>query len=116
MDRIEQYRAIIQQVLTETYNFVSGSSDGDLEDVQYRLLFDREHDSYALLMIGFGRARRIHTCLVHLEIINGKIWLQADNTDFEIAKDLERAGIRKDEIVLGFHEPNVRPYTDYAAA
>jgi hypothetical protein len=113
MDRIAQYRQVIEKALTETWEYVKSGSG---LEVEYQLLFDREHDNYALIVSGFGKAKRIHHFLVHLQIKNGKIWLQADNTDFEIAKDLERAGIRKDEIVLGFHQPKVRPYTDYAAA
>lgn len=69
-----------------------------------------------MIAVGFSNKRRIHHFLIHLEIINGKIWLQADNTDLVIARDLEAAGISKNEIVLGFQEPSVRPHTEYAAA
>jgi len=113
MDRIEQYRQIIEKALTETLAFLKSGND---PGVEYKLLFDRERDNYALIAVGFSSKRRIHHFLVHLEIINGKVWLQADNTDFEIAKDLEKAGLAKSEIVLGFQEPRVRPYTEYAAA
>jgi hypothetical protein len=113
MDRIEQYRRIIEKVLTETLAFLKSGGDPGME---YKLLFDRERDSYALVAVGFSGKRRIHHFLIHLEIINGKVWLQADNTDFEIAKDLEKAGLSRNEIVLGFQEPKVRPYTEYAAA
>ncbi len=115
MDRITQYREIIERVLTETWDYLKTGAASGME-VEYKLLFDRERDSYGLLMVGFGRAHRIHNLMIHLEIINGKVWLQADNTDLEIARELEKAGIRKDEIVLGFHQAKVRPYTEYAAA
>ena len=52
----------------------------------------------------------------HLEIINGKIWIQKDQTEEGIATYLEEAGIPKDAIVLGFHSLDVRPFTEYAAA
>jgi hypothetical protein len=113
MDRITQYRQIIETVLTETLAFLNSGADPGIE---YKLLFDRERDGYALIVAGFSNKRRIHHFLIHLEIINGKVWLQADNTDFEIAKDLEKAGLSRSEIVLGFQEPKVRPYTEYAAA
>lgn len=54
--------------------------------------------------------------MIHLEIINGKVWVQADNTDLAIARELVRAGIPKNDIVLGFYPADVRPYTEYAAA
>jgi hypothetical protein len=53
---------------------------------------------------------------VSLEIINGKVWIQADNTDAVFARKLEEEGIPKSDIVLGFRSPEMRPYTEYAAA
>ncbi|MHC5722687.1 MAG: element excision factor XisI family protein [Nostoc sp.] len=47
------------------------------------------------------RERRIHGCLVHIDLIDGKIWIQRDGTEEGIAADLERAGIPKEHIVLG---------------
>ncbi|MEP7338691.1 MAG: XisI protein [Acidobacteriota bacterium] len=113
MDRIAQYRDIVERVLTEALEFMGPAND---QGVEYKLMFDRQRDSYAITAIGFDGPRRVHRFVIHLEIINGKVWLQADNTDLVIARDLERAGILKNEIVLGFQEPEVRPYTEYAAA
>jgi XisI protein len=42
---------------------------------------------------GWDGSRRIHGPVVSLEIIYGKVWLQADNTDLRIAEHLEEAGI-----------------------
>ncbi len=83
---------------------------------RYRAIFDRQADSYVVIALGWERARRVHHFVIHLEIINGKVWLQADNTDLVIAEDLERAGIPKSDIVLGFHPADVRPFTEYAVA
>jgi hypothetical protein len=113
MDRIAQYRDIIEKVLTDAWEFIGPKND---TGVEYKLMFDRQRDSYAITAIGFDGPRRVHRFVIHLEIINGKVWLQADNTDLVIAHDLERAGLSKNEIVLGFQEPKVRPYTEYAAA
>ena len=60
--------------------------------------------------------RRIHSCLIHLNIINGKVWIQRDGTEDGIAGELKQAGIPKDHIVLGFKRPEVRKYTEYATA
>jgi hypothetical protein len=38
-------------------------------------------------------SRRIHAPIVGPEIIDGKVWLQADNADLRIAERLEEAGI-----------------------
>ena len=41
-------------------------------------------------------------------IRGGKVWLEADNTDAVIARELIGAGIPKSEIVLGFRAPELR--------
>ena len=51
---------------------------------------------------------------VHVELRGDKVWLQCDNTDLVVAEDLVAAGIPKGSIVLGFREPEVRQYTEYA--
>ena len=66
------------------------------------------------MALGWERARRPRRVVIHLEIINGKVWIQEDNTDVIIAEDLELAGIPKSDIVLGFHPADVRPHTEYA--
>jgi len=50
------------------------------------------------------------------EIINGKIWIQRDGTEYGIANELVAAGIPKNKIVLAFHPEDVRQYTDFAIA
>jgi len=110
-DNLNRYRDIIENLLTEVRHMTQ-----DRNGYEYRTLFDRRSDSYALICVGWEGKKRVHHFVIHLEIINGKVWLQEDNTDLVIADDLERAGIPKSDIVLGFHPPHIRPLTDYAAA
>lgn len=110
-DKLNRYREIIEQTLTEIASYIPQD-----EQSPHKTVFDRHADSYALIEVGWAENQRIHQFVIHLEIINGKVWVQADNTDLNITRELERAGIPKGDIVLGFQPPAVRPYTDYAAA
>ena len=85
-------------------------------EIEYRTVFDSENDNYCVVTLGWHGPKRIHGCLIHIEIINGKIWVQRDDTEYGVTYDLEEAGIPKDKIVLGFHPPNVRKHTGYAVA
>jgi len=67
-----------------------------------------------LVIVGWEGVKRVHGCLIHLEIIAGKIWIQRDGTEDGIANDLLQYGIRKDQIVLGFRDPEMRQYTEFA--
>ena len=109
--KTEKYRQIIQDYLTRFAAIPNLESN-----VRDRVLFDPQHDSYALIAEGWEGEDRVHFIIVHLEIINDKIWIQADNTDVAIARELEAAGVPKSDIVLGFRAPSVRPFTEYAAA
>ena len=110
-DKTARYRQIIQDILSEM------AAIPNLEpDIEDRLLFDKLNDSYAMITEGWDRGERVHHVVAHLEIINGKVWIQADNTDLVIARELESRGIPKSDIVLGFRPAAVRSESEYAVA
>jgi hypothetical protein len=111
MDTLEAYRQIIETTLAEY-----ASVPYAYGDIQTEVVFDRANDHYLLVNVGWRDDRRIHSSLIHIDIINGKVWIQRDGTEHGIANDLVRAGIPKDQIILGFRPPEVRPYTEYAVA
>ncbi len=111
MERVENYRHIVEKVLRD-YAAIP-YSHGDIEN---ELILDRFSDKYLLLSVGWSGHRRVHSVVFHIDILDSKVWVQVDNTDAVIVDDLEREGISKDDIVLGFHEPDVRQFTGYAVA
>ena len=111
MDRIEKYREIIMQVLREWTEVPPPPAYGDMVD---EIIVDREADCYLWITRGYQQNRKcIHACIVRIDIIDGKLWIQQDNTE-GVTPDLERYGIPKEHIVLGFHPPDIRPHTGYA--
>ena len=110
-NKLNRYRDIIGQTLTEIADYIPQDSQSP-----HKTIFDRRADSYALIEVGWVDNQRVHQFIIHLEIINGKIWVQADNTDLNVTHELERVGIPKSDIVLGFQPPAVRRYTEYAVA
>jgi hypothetical protein len=62
---------------------------------------------------GWQGRKRGHCVIYHLDIIDGKIWIQYDATDRPIAIQLVRAGIPKEDIVLAEKPVEVRPLTGY---
>lgn len=49
-------------------------------------------------------------------ITAGKIWIQYDGTEVGIANQLVELGVPKQDIILAFHKPSVRKYTDFGDA
>ena len=109
MDKVTQYRDYIKRLLTEYSNYKSIT-----EEVESQTVFDTEHDHYQLVHVGWRNQRRIYGCVLHLDIKEGKIWVQHDGTEVGIVKDLENLDVPKQDIVLGFHSPYKRQFTDYA--
>ncbi len=111
MDKLEKYRDIVEKVISE-YAAIPYAY-GEIES---RTMFDRAKDSYMLYSVGWNSRGRIHGINIHIDITNDKIYIQHDGTEKGIATDLEAAGVPKTDIVLAWHEPELRKYTEYAVA
>jgi hypothetical protein len=111
MDKLEKYRRIVEKVLSEqaAISYAFG-------EIERRTIFNRETDSYLLYVVGWDDRERVHGIVSHLDIIDGKIWIQRDGTEDGIATDLEAAGVPKSDIVLAWYAPELRKYTEYAVA
>lgn len=112
MEKIAEYRRIIRQVLTE----YAAPPSADPEAPQEQLLFDAERDHYQILAVGWEGEQRVYFTILHLDIVNGKIRVQENNTDLDIASKLEEQGVPKSDIVLAFQAPSIRSYSGYAVA
>lgn len=111
MDRLAIYRQIIREILKPYGNIAYANVDA-----HNQLAFDAETDQYLVISTGWSKEGRIHGCLIHVSIQDGKVWIQRDGTEDGIANELVQAGIPKSDIVLGFHEPDIRLHTGFAVA
>lgn len=108
MDTCAQYRQQIQQLLTERAKRMWD------ERIQAQTIFDVEHDHYQLVYVGWRGAERVYGVVLHVDMMNDKIWIQQDGTEEGLANQLVECGIPKQDIVLAFDPPNLRQYTDFA--
>ena len=111
MDKLEKYRQYIQELLTEIGNYKN-----HFPEIETQIVFDTTHDHYQLVNVGWRGMEMTYGVSIHIDIKDGKIWIQQNNTDLLIAEDLVEKGVPKSDIVLAFHAPYKRKYTDYAAA
>lgn len=111
MDTLSTYRQTVRQVLA-VYTDIPYAYG----DICTKAVFDRDTDQYLLMTVGWNHDQRVHGCLVHIDIINGKLWIQRDGTEQGIVTELVAAGIPKEAIVLAFHPPEIRCHTEYAVA
>jgi hypothetical protein len=109
MDEVTQYRENIKTLLKEYagYKLSFGEVDTDV-------IIDPTGDHYQLMNIGWNGQERIYGLVLHLDIKDGKIWIQHNGTERDIARELVEMGIAKNDIVIGFHSPFKRKFTEYA--
>ena len=111
MANLNHSRQAIEKVLTDYAEFVAHSNN----PLETELIFDREHDHYQVIHIGWENDQYIFSPVLHFDIKQNHIWFQYNATEFEIADELIAMGINKSDIVIGFHSPNKRKLTEYCA-
>jgi ketopantoate reductase len=104
-----EYRQHVQALLKQYAQQAASSTE-----IETQLIFDTEGDHYQLVNIGWQKHRRIYGCIVHIDIKDDKVWIQHNGTERLVAEELAESGIPKDHIVLGFHSPFTRQFTDFA--
>ena len=107
--QVETYRRCIQELIREY-----GKHKSPHEDIEAQVIFDQEHDHYQLVNVGWRNKRRVYGCVLHIDIKDNKIWIQHDGTEIGVANELVALGVPKDDIVLAFHSPYKRQFTDFA--
>ena len=114
MDKLANYRVLIKQLLTDYQELVNRTAVP--KEVETEVVFDEERDHYMLLNVGWAGRKRFRGTTVYLRLRDDKIWVEEDWLEEGIVKDLLAAGVPKEDIVLAFQHPDMRPYTEFAVA
>jgi hypothetical protein len=109
MDTLECDRSLIETILIKYTEIPYAYGDFHTE-----ALFDRARDRYALINVGWDGRDRVHGCLVHIDIIDGKFWIQRDGIEHGIVTELLEAGIPKERIVMAYKSIERRRLMDFA--
>jgi XisI protein len=111
MDKIKRYQDIIIDFLkkyeAETYTTFEPKTTR-------RVLIDRDNNSFQLLAIGWKNDHYMFGPIFHFDIIDGKVWLQCNNTEWEVVDFLMEKGVDRQDIVLGFLSPYARQFAGFA--
>lgn len=68
------------------------------------------------MKMGWHQDNRIKSNVIHVRLKDGKIWIEEDRTEDGIATDLLQAEVSCEDIVLAFHPPRLRQFTEFATA
>ena len=111
VDTLATYRDVIQTLLSD-YTAAPISNGA----IDCYTVFDTQQDHYQVMNVGWDGHRRVYGCVLHLDIKNGKVWVEQNMTEMRVAQELVERGVKKEDIVLGFQAPEMRQYTEYAAS
>ena len=111
MDRTDEFRSVVKSVFQEVAELMP--SEGELKT---ELVCADVLGHYQLGQVGWEEQRRIDDIYLHVDVTDGKVWIQHDGTNLRLADMLMREGVPRENIVLAFHPANLRVYTDFAVA
>jgi hypothetical protein len=111
MDKIKKYEAAILSILNEYTKLKYANIKAE-----NKLIADKENNRYQVVTLGWDKNKFVHGCPMHLDIIDGKIWVQQNMTEWDLGEMLIEQGVPKSDIVIGFYSPNMREYTEYAVS
>jgi uncharacterized iron-regulated membrane protein len=110
MDQLDRYREVVRRLIEEYASYKPAYGD-----IRTEAVVDLDRDHYAVMQMGWIGDRRVHGSIIHIDIRDGKVWIEYNGTDARIAEELVAAGIPRTDIVLGFHPEELRSLTGFAA-
>ena len=113
MDTVKKY----QQIVISYLDGIAKRPYANTPAVEKQLIADKERNRFQLISFGWeNEDKLVNSTLIYVEIRGGKVWIQQNWTEMEVASELAHLGIPKTDIVLGFVPAYSRADTEFAAA
>jgi len=113
MEGLNDYRELIRRAICSLNECPNPSQSGEVETL---FLCDMDAGQFQLMNLGWQGKNRICSITLLVRVKNDKIWIEEDWTEDGLASRLMALGVPREEIVLAFHPPHLRPMTDFAVA
>ncbi len=114
MDKLTQYKTLIKQSIESYAHLIEMAQPKTTLDIIP--IFDDEKGHYLLLEQGWRDVHYIRHIPLYITLKNGKIWIEEDMTETGLAPYFVAQRVPKEDIVLAFHPPEMRQYTEFAVA
>lgn len=109
MDTRTSYQQLIEQLLMR-YTDPENCTDSVVTEA----IFDHARSRYILMNVGWQGERRVLAPVVHVDIRDGKFWIQKDGIEHGIGNDLLAAGVPPEHIVPAFYHKSHRANMEFA--
>ena len=108
MEKLAQYQKFVQNLLSRYVECQPTQKQTEIQAV-----FDTVRNHYQIMHVGWQGNRWVHSCSVHVDIKDGKSWIQWNGTEDDSAQELIELGVPKNDIVIGSHAPYMRQLTEF---
>ena len=115
MDKIKHYASLLREILNEYKELDAKATNSDVELKDDSIfVFDEVDGVFAWFGFGWNNQRRTKAMRVFARLKDEKIHIEEDWTEEGIATLLMKKGVPAKDIVLEFHPPEMRQYTEFA--
>ncbi len=113
--KITKHQKVLSEYITE---LADERNNGIGRKLTHQAIIDTKNNHFQLVKLGWRKDRYIYKVLMHLDISpeTGNIWVQQNNTEILIDRDLAKYDIPQKHFVAGFHPPSMREDTEFAVA
>ena len=81
MNNVDRYSNLIKQLLQEYASYKSLN-----KEIELQFVCDTTNHHYQIVNMSQQNKVRVYGCTLHLDIKDGKIWIQHNTTEIEIAE------------------------------
>lgn len=110
MDQLTKRQAIIKEILKSYIERHQATSQPP--EIETLLITDDERGHYLVIKNGWQDKDRVQHIPIFVRLVDGQVWVEEDWTDYEVVDRLLQAGIPQEDIVLAFHHPTMRQFSD----
>lgn len=111
MDRVDELRTIVKDLIRKYAQIPASYGDVVAEPV-----YDDAGGHYQLWHIGWQQKKRVHGCILNIQLKDGKLWIQHDGIEHGVTDELLEAGVQPEELVLAFFTTAERKHLPFAIA
>jgi hypothetical protein len=115
MDRLI-HQGKYPQILTDYLQKLAGERNNATGNTfEYQVITDVPGGHFQLVCMGWSGYKFVYQVLIHFDLkLDGKVWVQQNNTEILLDRDLGELGIPKTHIVPGFRPEGMREMGGFA--
>lgn len=115
MDKSKKYTKLLKELFEEyKQNNPSFSNPNLGQEVNSFFVMDETNGIFTWFHFGWTKQGRVDSINLFVRLEDGKIHIEEDWTEEGIGTILMERGVPKKDIVVEFHPPEMRQYTDFA--